>query len=168
MFFWNSLAFFMTQWMLAIWSLVPLPFLKWSEVAQLCLTLCDPMDCSLPGFFVHGIFQARILKWVAFSFSRGSSWLRDWTQVSLIAGRRFTLWATFSTFQWYKSNTHSVGNVLWILIFSQASDIQYGTLSWCISSGNKLQPPVNQAITSHWGETTHTLKPFFHFKHRIQ
>ena len=42
-------------------------------VAQLCPTLCDPMDCSLPGFSVHGIFQARILKWVAISFSRGSS-----------------------------------------------------------------------------------------------
>ena len=40
-----------------------------SEVAQLCLTLCDPMDCSLPGSFVHGIFQARVLEWVAIAFS---------------------------------------------------------------------------------------------------
>ena len=40
-----------------------------SEVAQLCPTLCNPMDCSLPGFSVHGIFQARILKWVAIAFS---------------------------------------------------------------------------------------------------
>ena len=44
-----------------------------SEVAQSCLTLCDAMDCSLPGFSVHGILQARILEWVAISFSRGSS-----------------------------------------------------------------------------------------------
>ena len=44
-----------------------------SEVAQLRLTLCDPMDCSLPGFSVHGIFQARVLERVAMSFSRGSS-----------------------------------------------------------------------------------------------
>ena len=44
-----------------------------SEVAQSCPTLCDPMDCSLPGFSIHGIFQARVLKWVAISFSRGSS-----------------------------------------------------------------------------------------------
>ena len=44
-----------------------------SEVAQLCPTLCNPMDCSLPGFSVHGIFQARVLEWVAISFSRGSS-----------------------------------------------------------------------------------------------
>ena len=44
-----------------------------SEVAQLCLTLCDPMDCSLPGSSVHGIFQATVLEWIAISFSRGSS-----------------------------------------------------------------------------------------------
>ena len=44
-----------------------------SEVTPLCLTLCDPMDHSLPGSSVHGIFQARILEWVAVSFSRGSS-----------------------------------------------------------------------------------------------
>ena len=50
---------------------------KESEVAQSCLTLCHPMDCSLPGFSVHGIFQARILEWVAVSFSRGLSQLRD-------------------------------------------------------------------------------------------
>ena len=41
-----------------------------SKVAQSCLTLCDPMDCNLPGSSVHGIFQARILEWVAISFSR--------------------------------------------------------------------------------------------------
>ena len=65
-----------------------------SEVAQSCLTLCDSMDCSPPGSSVHGILQARILVWVAISFSRGSSQTRDWTQVSHIAGRFFTLWAT--------------------------------------------------------------------------
>ena len=44
-----------------------------SELTQLCPTLCDPMDCSLPGSSVHRILQARILEWVAISFSRGSS-----------------------------------------------------------------------------------------------
>jgi len=44
-----------------------------SEVAQSCPTLCDPMDCSLPGSSVHGIFQAIVLEWIAISFSRGSS-----------------------------------------------------------------------------------------------
>ena len=68
-----------------------------SEVAQSCLTLCDPMDYSLPGFSVYRIFQARVPEWVAISFSRGSSLPRDWTWVSHIAGRGFTLWATVST-----------------------------------------------------------------------
>ena len=61
---------------------------------QSCPTLCYPMNCSLPGSFVHGILQARILGWVAFPFSRGSSQPRDWTQVSCIAGGFFTIWAT--------------------------------------------------------------------------
>ena len=65
-----------------------------SEVAQSCLTLCNPMDCSLPGFSIHGIFQERVLKWVAISFSRRSSWPKDWTWVSCIVGRCFTSWAT--------------------------------------------------------------------------
>ena len=68
--------------------------MKWSEVAQSCLTLCNPMDCSPPGSSIHGIFQARILEWVAISFSRRSSRPRDWTPVSHIIGRRFTVWAT--------------------------------------------------------------------------
>ena len=65
-----------------------------SEVTQSCLTLCDPMDHSLPGSSIHGIFQARILEWVAISFSRRSSQPGDWTQVSHIVGRCFTVWAT--------------------------------------------------------------------------
>ena len=64
-----------------------------SEVAQSCPTLCNPVDCSPPGSSVHGILQARILEWVAISFSRGSSQLRDRTQVSHITGRHFNLWA---------------------------------------------------------------------------
>ena len=65
-----------------------------SEVAQSYLTLCNPIDFSLPGSSVHGIFQARISEWVAISFSRGSSWPRDQTWVSCIAGRCFTIWTT--------------------------------------------------------------------------
>jgi len=62
-----------------------------SEVAQLCPTLCDPVDCSPQVSSVHGILQARILEWVAISFSRRSSQPRGQTQVSHIAGRRFNL-----------------------------------------------------------------------------
>ena len=61
------------------------------EVAQSCPTLCDSVDCSLSGSSVHGILQARILEWVAISFSRGSSQPRDRTQVSRIGGKRFNL-----------------------------------------------------------------------------
>ena len=50
-------------------------------VAQLCLILCDPMDCSPPGSSIHGISQARILEWVAVAFTRGSSWSRDQTHI---------------------------------------------------------------------------------------
>ena len=46
---------------------------------QSCLTLCDSMDYSPPGSSVHGILQTRMLEWVAVSFSKGSSWPRDWT-----------------------------------------------------------------------------------------
>ena len=60
-----------------------------SEVAHLCPTLCDHVGSS-----IHGIFQARILEWVAIYFSRGSSWPRERTWVSHIAGRLFTVWAT--------------------------------------------------------------------------
>ena len=70
---------------------------KWSEVAQSCPTLCDPMDCSLPGFSVHGILLARIPEWVTISFPGGSSWPRDGTRVSRVVGRCFNLWATRET-----------------------------------------------------------------------
>ena len=63
-------------------------------VAQLCATLCNPMDCSLPGSSVHRILQARILEWVAMPSSGGSSPPKDQTQVSCIAGEFFTVWAT--------------------------------------------------------------------------
>ena len=64
---------------------------KESEAAQSCLTLCNPMDCSLPGSSFHGIFQATVLEWVAISFSRGSSQARDPARVSHIVGRCFTI-----------------------------------------------------------------------------
>ena len=68
---------------------------KWEWKSQSCLTLCDPMD-----YIIHGILQARILEWVAFPFSRGSSQPRDQTQVSRIAGGFFTSWATREAHLW--------------------------------------------------------------------
>ena len=69
---------------------------KWREreVTQLCPTVFNPIDYSLPCSSIHGIFQATVLEWVAISFSRGSSRPRDWTWVSCIVGRRFTISAT--------------------------------------------------------------------------
>ena len=61
------------------------------SITQSCPTLCNTMDCSLLGSSIHGIFQARILEWIAISFSRGSAQPRDQTQVSHIAGRLFTV-----------------------------------------------------------------------------
>ena len=64
------------------------------SIAQSCLTLWDLMDYGLPGSTVHGICSARILKWIAIPFSRGSFWPKDQTQVCWIAGRCFTIWDT--------------------------------------------------------------------------
>ena len=73
-----------------------------SEVAQSCPTLCNIMDCSLPCFSVHGIFQARIQEWVDMPFSRGSSQARDQAQVSCTAGRGFNLWAAREALACYR------------------------------------------------------------------
>ena len=65
------------------------------------------MDCSLPGSFVHGIFQAIVLEWIAISFSRLSSRPRDRTQVFRIVDRRFTVWATREVLMEYYSTIKS-------------------------------------------------------------
>ena len=69
-----------------------LPYLECvhAQSLQLCPSLCDPMDRSLPGSSVHEIFQARVLKWIAMPSSRGSFWLRDRTWVPCITGGFFT------------------------------------------------------------------------------
>ena len=82
------------------------------------------MDCSSPGSSIHGILQARILEWVAISFSRGSSWPRDRTQVSCIAGRFFTDWDKGSplscTSSLYILEIKSLSIALFANIFSQS------------------------------------------------
>ena len=84
-----------------------------SEVAQSYPTLCNPIDCSLPGSSIHGILQARILEWVAISFSRRSSWPRDWAWVSHIVGRRFTIWATRQV--WRNHDTNKIKKKKFVL-----------------------------------------------------
>ena len=76
---------------------------KWL-VAQSCPTLCSPLDCGLPGSSVHRILQTRTLEWTAITFSSGSSRPRDRTQISCIAGKFFTIWATrkiLETYSWH-------------------------------------------------------------------
>ena len=92
----HPLLLFLLLWQLLLLCVFQL-FLTWkseSEAAQSCPTLCDPMDCSLPCSSVQEIFQARVMEWVAISFSRGPSQPRYQTWVSCIAGRCFTIWAT--------------------------------------------------------------------------
>ena len=90
---WN-LGFLHCGQILYYWATKGALFNGWVKIAQSCPTLCDPVDCSLPVSLVYGILQARVLEWVAISFSRGSSRPGDQTRVSRIAGRRFTVWAT--------------------------------------------------------------------------
>ena len=77
------------------------------KVAQSCRTPCDPMD-----YRVHGIFQARILEWVAFAFSRGSSQPRDRTQVFHIAWGFFTSCATREVHEVHKASLKLSGEKL--------------------------------------------------------
>ena len=90
-------------WLVMQEKMIHFKLCKYKVFTQLCLTLCDPMDCSPPGSSVHVILQARILESVAIPFSRGSSQLRDQTQVSRTVGRFFTIWEPGKTFNWPSS-----------------------------------------------------------------
>ena len=110
--------------------------LKWSEVAQSCPALCDPMDCSPPGSFVHGILQARTLEWGAISFSRGSSRPRDRTQVSHIAGRFFNLWATREA------------HIKCLLLLSRFSRVWLGATP--LTGAHQASPSMGFSRQEHW------------------
>ena len=114
-------------------------------VTQACLTLCDPMDCSPPGSSVLEILQVWIQEWVAFPFSRGSSWLRDQTQVSHVPGRFFTIWANreaplFKRIVKTKDRIYKTFisaaiilflNILYLFIWRLVSSCIYGSVSFC-------------------------------------
>ena len=120
-----------------------------------CATLCNPMDCTLTGSSIHGVFQARILESAAIFFSRRSSEPRDWTQVSHVVGRRFTIWATRkSMVTGYKNGT------LWSLsqdwrevldhLYRICIDASQKSVSWkkktYIFSSNTFYYPHRQSI----------------------
>ena len=116
------------------------------KVAQSRPTLCDPL-----GYTVHGILQARILEWVAFPFSKGSSQPRDRTQVSRIAGGLFTSWATwealsFKSWPWNSLSYRTLGNPS---ILVQSTSLQLECLS--------LPNPIKLLIGSKLGNWAFTL-----------
>ena len=98
------------------------------------LTLCDPRDCSPPGSSVHRIFQARILEWVAISFSRGSSWSWDGTQVSCIGRQILYHWAIKETHELLTQTYHTVRG--WM--DSRSLDPPWSVLFWlcCTATSN--------------------------------
>ena len=115
-------------------------------VDQSCSTLCDPVNCSLPGFSVCGILQARILEWVAVSSSRGSSRPRDQTLVSYVSctGRQiiyhYTTWEAF--FDLFSSNFKSLCSFglggIWIGVHRFFALQPISPASWC--------PPLSDFI----------------------
>ena len=119
---------------------------------QSCLTLCYPMNCSPPGSSVHGILQARILEWVAISFAMGSSQTRDWTWVSRIAGRFFTIWATREAQT--AQATRQLKPVSTGLPFQNVcivGTIQYVTFSYCLFSLDNMHLSfLHGLIVSHF------------------
>ena len=134
-------------------------------VAKSCPTLCDPMDCSPPGSSVHEIFQARILEWVAISFSRGSSQPRDWTQISCNAGRFFTNWAIREALVEYysviKKNERMPSAATWmdqeIITLSEVSwkktNITWYHLYVESKKKNTNELIYKPEIDSHWKQT---------------
>ena len=153
--------------------------MKWSEVAQSCPTLCDPMDCSLPGFSVHGILQARVLEWVAIAFSRGSAQPRDPTQVSRNASRCLTLWATREAqmdIQWtwiWENSRNSEGQMPGMLQFPGWQSVRHDLSTATAATPHSLallaavpwrsvSPPQLYTINFLRGKTTLRISVFRH------
>ena len=114
-------------------------------------TLCDPVDCNPPGSPVHGIFPARILEWVAISFSRGSSWPRDRTWVSHIASRLFY----YLSHQWSSKWTKKVGKQ-WVFLANEdvsSTDLEPKT--------NSTAPPKKTGDAGDWTQD------IMHAKHTL-
>ena len=133
-------------------------------VAQLCLTLCNPMIYSPPGSSVHGIFQARILEWLTISFSSGSSQPRDKTRLSCTAGRFFTDWATreapvcyvyFTTiFFLNKYSTRSHNAHFWL---SPMPHTNHDSIGICCQSWDHWKHPKNPWNCLYWVTLTNLL-----------
>ena len=120
----------------------------WVKVAQLCLTLCDPTD-----YTIHGILQARILEWVAFPFSRGSSQLRDWTQVSCTADGFFTSLATRETQSLWESSI--IFKKAKVLTSKTLKAVAFKSSNFCSFCSSSLwSSPLFAPFSSCWGSIT--------------
>ena len=106
---------------------------------------CNPMDCSPPGSSVHEYFQARILEWTAISFSRGSSWPRNWTQVFCIAGRFFTDWAMREAQSMYRPIIIQK-SICW-----QVQQLEHHLASWLAGSSTSLACEVYLSLLTSLG-----------------
>ena len=98
---WSKYSHILRYWglvVVVVWSLSPVWFR-------------DPMHCSPPGSSVHGISQARTQEWVAISFSRRSSWPRNWTQVSCIAGGFLTNESKYWSYQFWEGHNSSINKI---------------------------------------------------------
>ena len=108
---------------------------------------CNPMNCSLPGSSVHGILQARILEWVAISFSRGSSWPRDQTWVACIGRWIFYHWTTreaFSKLDFVDLTNFSI-NTEWV---KSLSHVQLFATPWTVAY--KAPPSMGFSRQEYW------------------
>ena len=99
------------------------------------------MDHSLPGSSVHGTLQARILEWVAIPFSRGSSWPKDGTQVSCIAGRFFTSWATGEAFCKGPETKY-----LWLFYYHTTDDHRLSSQTTLVVSARVSEGPRSRRV----------------------
>ena len=120
---------------------------------QLCLTLCDPMDCSLPGSSVHGISKARILEWVAIFYSKGSSQPRDQTHVSCVScgSLPLSLWSEvlnplcWSQISCQKETSLFPKNLVWSgdpqILGLESLVIHYNLCSWIMHDSNSITIP---------------------------
>ena len=139
-----------------------------AKLLQLCQTLCDPMNCSLPGSSAHGICLARILEWVVFSFYRGFSQHRDWTHISCIGRQIVYHWATSRKIlegltekvdQWDVLGTKHIELLLSLQSF-------FSLLRWVTVFPNWY--PSNRLLPSHRdGEIRCYLPWWIHFKEMI-
>ena len=129
-------------------------------VVQSCPPFWEPMDCSTSGSSVHGVFQERILQWVAIPFSKGSSWLRDRTQVSCIAGRLFTVWATREPWELTSTPRHGNAWALWPREWSGRRTISQEILQLDLSCGFWTHPAWHEKYS-------HSLLPISYPKKRV-